>query len=158
MSKKDDLTEREFLYHIEEYKLLKSELTDNFRSANNAATISFSANAAIISYFVTAVGDNSFSDLAAVIASVIPLGICLIALAFYALRRRSINKIVEYLLVIEADFSASNLGWEKFYAIDVKRRPKLVRTPIVIGAIFLLQILIILLFIGFVFATHPADA
>ena len=139
------MTNEQRQYHLEEYKCLKNEIAESFKESFQVVVFSVTANAAIIAFV------SSHSDLAGHGAFrflyAIPLFVAFVSYALYLLRRRSISRIAQYLYRLENAFAAKDLGWERFYAGDIDRRPWFVRTPTVLSAVLLIQIIYAAIFL-----------
>ena len=132
------MTHEQRQFHLVEYKILKGEIAEAFKELFQVVLFSITVNAAIVA-FVTSHGDierrGSFR-----FVSVIPLFVAVVSYVLYLIRRRSINRITEYLYKLEEVFSAKGLGWERFYAWDIHARPWFIHTPAVVKTVMLVQI------------------
>ena len=131
------LTDEQRAYHLEEYKCLKQEIADAFKESFQVVVFSVTANAAIIAFIATH-GDATTQG-AFRLLSAIPLFVAGASYALYLMRRRTISRIAQYLFRIEDVFAAEGLGWERFYARDIQKRPWFIRTPIVLSTVMLIQ-------------------
>lgn len=132
------MTNEQRQYHIVEYKVLKGEIAEAFKKSFQVVLFSLTVNATIVT-FVTSHSDlerrGSFR-----FVSVIPLFVAVVSYVLYLIRRRSINRITQYLYKLEEVFSAKGLGWEQFYAWDIHARPWLIHTPALVKTVMLVQI------------------
>jgi hypothetical protein len=122
------MTSEQRQYHLEEYKMLKHELAEAFKEAFQIVVFSVTANAAVFT-FISSHPDVVKGGRFCLLSS-LPISIIVISYALYLLRRRSIIRITSYLYKLEALPAADDLGWERYYASDIRDRPRFIRPPI----------------------------
>ncbi len=108
----ENYDDREFMYHLEEVRLLRTELSQTHENSYRIISHSFIANFGLFSLYVSA-GYNEFSIPDTFLF--VPGFLLVLSIWFYLLREADISRIAAYLRIIEKKYSASELGWERFY-------------------------------------------
>src|ERR1700730_2505137 len=101
-------------FHTAEYRLLYSEVGENFRLAFQVAVYALIANGFIIAW-VAQSSKDVFSPLVIQIAAVIPILLTIFAFSLYRFLLWRSAIIYEYLFSIENSVATDGLGWENFY-------------------------------------------
>ncbi len=101
-------------FHTAEYRLLYSEIGENFRLAFQIAVYALIANGFIIAW-IAQTAKEEFSHTVLQIAAVIPILLTIFAFALYRFLLWRSAIIYDYLFSIENNVAADGLGWESFY-------------------------------------------
>jgi hypothetical protein len=144
-------------YHIAEYNQLRQELLQNFKDSYSSVTYSVFANALLVAWISSHVGQVRQIDTLIKLACGLPLLISLVAWTLYLLRRRSIQRIADYCALLEKEYALGNLGWERFFRSRLKGRFLYIRSAWVLNTVCLTQVVLSVYFIYFMLTIPRAS-
>lgn len=133
--------DRELLFHLEEYKAMRSEIVARASRIDTITTYITIGNYFYFGWLITyALNGHNLGSGFLIIAAWIPLVITTLVWANVAWRRHGVSRIAEYVRKIEDAFALKGLGWEHFlveYRAKHRVRPRSFASEIILFQVVL---------------------
>jgi hypothetical protein len=123
-------------FHVAEYGLARQELVWNYNAAYNMLIYSLAANSFIMTWVSSELKKPERLSSMLCVAALLPLMVSVVAWTMYAIRRRNIQIIGQYLMNLERKLAMDGFGLSSFYK---EKREKGFRSSNVFHLLFLVQ-------------------
>jgi hypothetical protein len=129
-------------YHIAEYNQLRQELVQNVKDSYSSVTYSVFANALLVAWIASHVGQQERIDGLIKVAACLPVLVSLVAWILYRLRRRSIQNVYDYCAMLEDEYALERLGWDRFHRIKRENVRFYIRSHWVLNIVCAIQLIL----------------